>query len=1016
MKKNLLFIVLATLCLFFKAVGQNTNIPPGQILTGKVTDDQGNPLPGATVKIKGTGEVAITDHNGLYKLGKVSDQSILVASFIGYETQEVKATDSLNEIHLLVSHGKLDEVLIQAYGTTTKRLNTGDITKVSAADISSQPVSNVLAALEGRVPGMSITQTSGVPGSSFNVQIRGQSVLDNSLSNNNPLIIIDNVPFEQGIAPTNQLTSAANNPTSISSGGLSPLNSINPADIESVEVLKDADATAIYGSRGANGVILITTKKGKAGATKVSLTANSGLSNTGRMMPMLNTQQYIAMRKEAFANDGLMISSNPSDPGYAPDLTLWSTTRYTDFEKLLIGNTAHTNDFQGSISGGNINTQFMIAGGYQRQTTVYPGDFADGVASMHFSINHTSTDKRFTLQLTGLYSSDKNTMPSTDLTRYINLPPNLKLRDSTGNLAWQDNGVVYNTLGNGDIINPLSLLQQQYTSINENLLGNLQLSYKIVKGLVFRTSLGYNVFHSDETSLMPSTSIDPNSGLLPSSSFANSVTKSWIIEPQLEYTRTTANDKLSILLGNTLQDKSGQTISLYGSNYDSDLLLNSIAAAGNITASNDFVQYRYTAFFARINYNLKDKYIFNLTGRRDGSSRFAPDKQWANFGAAGAAWIFSSESFIKDNLPFLSFGKLRSSYGITGNDQIGDYKFLNLWTNTANTYNGLSGLYPQSLYNPNYSWEINKKLEVAVDLGFLKDDILFSASWYSNRSDNQLISYSLPSQTGFFNVVKNFPGLVSNTGLELVLTTKNIHKKDFSWTTSFNITIPKNELLAFPGLSSSSYASQYVIGQSLHLIYALKYTGVDPQTGLYTFEDKNKDGQLTTADYQVLGNTDPKFYGGLQNNITYKQFDLSFFFEFRKQMGFSYLNQLATTPPGWIYNQPEIVESRWQQPGNHSSIQQFTSGYTNAYTAISYLSLSNGIYTDASYIRLKNVSLSYRLPAAWISKYHISNCRLFLQAQNLLTITKYVGADPETQNLYVLPPLRTIVGGLQLNF
>ena len=731
---------------------------------------------------------------------------------------------------------------------------------------------------------------------------------------------------------------------------------------------------------------------------------------------MLNTQQYIAMRKEAFANDGLTVSGNPSDPGYAPDLTLWNTSRYTDFEKLLTGGTAHTNDFQGSISGGSINTQFMIGGGYHRQTTVYPGNFADGVGSMHFSINHTSADKRFTLQLTGMYSSDKNTMPGTDLTRYINLPPNLKLRDSTGNLAWQDNGVVYNTLGNGDITNPLALLQQRYSSLNENLLGNLQLSYKIASDLVFRTSMGYNTFHSDETSLMPSTSIDPNSGQLPSSSFANSVTKSWIVEPQLEYTRTTANDKLSVLLGNTLQYKSGQTSSLYGSNYNSDLLLNSIAAAGNISASNNFVQYRYTALFARINYNLKDKYIFNLTGRRDGSSRFAPDHRWANFGAAGAAWIFSNESLIKDHLSFLSFGKLRGSYGITGNDQIGDYKFLNLWTNTANTYNGLSGLRPQSLYNPNYSWEINKKLEIGLDLGFLKDDILFSASYYSNRSDNQLISYSLPGQTGFFNVVKNFPGLVSNTGLELVLTTKNIHKKDFSWTTAFNVTIPKNQLLAFPGLSSSSYASQYVIGQSLHLINAFKYTGVDPQTGLYTFEDKNKDGQLTTADYQLSGNTDPKYYGGLQNSITYKQFDLSFFFEFRKQTGLSYLKQLAATPPGWIYNQPAIVESRWQKPGDHSSIQQFTSGYTNAYTAIAYLSLSNGIYTDASYIRLKNVSLSYRLPAEWINKFHVSNCRLFLQAQNLLTITKYVGSDPETQNLYVLPPLRTIVGGLQVNF
>ncbi|WP_252793936.1 SusC/RagA family TonB-linked outer membrane protein [Mucilaginibacter flavidus] len=588
--------------------------------------------------------------------------------------------------------------------------------------------------------------------------------------------------------------------------------------------------------------------------------------------------------------------------------------------------------------------------------------------------------------------------------------------DSSGKLAWQDAGILYSSLGNNDIVNPLSLLQEKYKSVNENLLGNLLLSYKILPDLVFRSSFGYNTFRSDESTTRPTTAIDPNSGELPSSAFANSNTRNWIIEPQLEYSRVTALGKLNILLGNTYQDKSGSTSSMNGTNYNSDLLLNSIAAAPNITAYNDFVQYRYTAFFGRVNYNLYDKYILNISARRDGSSRFAPENRWANFGAVGAAWIFSSEPIVKKVLPFLSFGKIRGSYGTTGNDQIGDYKFLNLWSNTTNTYNGLSGLYPKALYNPGYSWEINKKLEAAIELGFLSDDILFSASFYNNRSSNQLISYSLPTQTGFFNVIRNFPGLVENTGWEMTLTTKNFHKKGFSWTTSFNITIPKNRLLAFPGLSTSSYAGRYVIGQSLNLINALKYTGVDPKTGIYTYEDLNKDGQLTTADYQVQGNLDPKFYGGLQNSITYRQFDLSFFFEFRKQTGLSYLNQLAFTPPGWIYNQPDLVLNRWQQPGNVSPVQQFTSGYTNAYVAIAQLTNSNGIYTDASFIRLKNVSLSYHLPVSWLGKYHIRNCRLFVEAQNLLTITNYKGSDPETQNFYILPPLRSIVGGIQFNF
>jgi TonB-linked SusC/RagA family outer membrane protein len=1017
MKKTILLSVMAVLCLFFKVNAQQINPPNTFLIYGKVLDEKGLPMPGATVRVQESKILTVTGPNGDFDISGRIGQRLLV-SFIGYKAV-IYTLDKIGAepimIKLLPAASSLDEIQVIAYGQTTRRFNTGSVASVTAADIESQPVTNVLSAMEGRVPGLVISQSSGVPGSSYNVQIRGQSALDLTLSKNDPLFIIDGVPFESGNAATNQINSAANNPASISSGGLSPLNTINPADIESIEVLKDADATAIYGSRAANGVILISTKKGRAGATKINIAANTGISKIGRSVNMLNTQQFVQMRKEAYANDGLVPSSDPSDRGYAPDITVWDTSRYADFKKLLIGNTAHTTDVQGSVSGGNANTQFLIGSGYHRESTVYAGDFADAIASMHFNINHTSTDKRFNLMFSGMYANDNNRMPRTDLTRYLDLPPNLKLYDPSGKLAWDDQGIVYSSLGS-DIINPLSLLNEHYQSVNENLLGNMQLSYKILHNLVFRTSLGYNTFRSDETTTRPSIAIDPNSGELASAGFASSHNQNWIIEPQLEYSRVSASDKLNILIGNTYQNKAGNTSSMYGTNYNSDLLLNSIAAAPVITAYNDQVQYRYTAFFGRINYNLHDKYILNISARRDGSSRFAPKNRFANFGAIGAAWLFTGESFVKNTLPFLSFGKLRGSYGRTGNDQIGDYKFLNLWSNTINTYDGLSGLYPKSLYNPDYKWEINKKAEAALELGFFHDDLLLTTAYYNNRSSNQLINYALPGQTGFFNVVQNFPGLVSNTGWEFTLTTKNFHRKDFNWSTSFNLTIPKNKLLAFPNLSTSSYASRYVIGQSLNLIYALKYTGVDPQTGLYTYEDKNKDGQLSTDDYQVLGNLDPKYYGGLQNNISYKQFDLSFFFEFRKQLGLNYLNQLAFNPPGWIYNQPDLVLSRWQKPGDNAPVQQFTSGYTNAYAAVGQMAYSNEIYSDASFIRLKNVSLAYRLPVSWLSKWHIQNCRLYLEAQNVFTITHFKGSDPETQNFYVLPPLRTIVGGIQFNF
>jgi TonB-linked SusC/RagA family outer membrane protein len=1015
MKKMILLSVLATLCLFLRAWGQAPNTASYN-LTGNIRDESGSPLTGATIKSETT--VSRSDAGGNFTIALMASSGKLLISFAGYESQTVPY--QRNHARPLVITLKpavfsVDEVQVIAYGKTTRKLNTGNISSVTGADLERQPVTNVLAALQGRVPGLVISQQSGVPGSSFNIQVRGQSALDLTYTRNDPLFIIDGVPFESGNLPANQINAATNNPTSISSGGISPLNTVSPQDIERIDVLKDADATAIYGSRGANGVILITTKKGKIGETKLNLSASTGISRIGRSAQLLNTQQYLDMRREGFANDKVALSTVPGNAGFAPDVTLWDNNQYTDFKKLLIGSSAKTTNVQASLTGGNESIQFLLSGKYHHETTVYPGNFADNILSFNYNLSHTTKDKRFTLNFSGMYSSDQNRLPRYDLTRYINLPPNLKLTNDTGGLAWASNGVIYNTL-DASFINPLSLLEDRYRSTNSNLLSNLQLSYKLLPGLAARVNLGYNTFRTDEQSARLFAAIDPYSSELPSSGFAASLNQSWIAEPQLEYNLTGKAGKINVLMGSTFQSKTSRMDAQYGTNYNSDLLLGSIAAAPTVTASNNYSQYRYTAFFGRLNYNLNNKYILNLSARRDGSSRFGLDNRFATFGALGAAWLIQSEKLIRENLPFLSFGKLRASYGRTGNDQIGDYRFLNLWTNTTNPYGGLSGLYPRTLYNPDYQWEVNHKLEAALELGFWQDHLLLSASFYRNRSDNQLISYALPGQTGFTSVVQNLPALVENRGWEFVLTTKNLHTARLDWTTAFNITLPQNKLLRFPGIASTSYNSRYVVGQSLNLIYGYRCTGVDPQTGIYIFEDVNKDGQLTIADYQVLGKTDPKFYGGMQNRVSYGAFDLNFFFEFRKQKGLNYLRQLASTPAGSLINQPVKVLDRWRQPGDQSAVQQFTSGFTPAYNASAYLGFSDGIYSDASYIRMKNLSLSYTIPAAWLDRYHVHNCRVYLEAQNLFTITGYRGSDPETQNQFILPPLRTLMGGIQFNF
>lgn len=998
---------------------EKTTVPAkGNKIEGKVINERGEVLAGASVRIKGTGSVAVTDQSGRFYFDDTRQNQTLVFVFVGYQSQEVPLRDQMI-ITLQKSNSVLDEAQVIAYGTTTKRLSTSAVSSVKAEDIERQPVSNPLAALQGRVPGLVITQTSGVPGASFKVQLRGQNSLDLSLSRNDPLFVIDGVPFESGNNSTNQLSSAANNPVNVNDGsGLSALNTINPQDIESIEVLKDADATSIYGSRGANGVILITTKKGKSGKTSVSINANTGFSRPGRMMEMLNTKEYLAMRREAFRNEGLIPSDNSDDPGYAPDIMLIDTTRYTDFKKLLIGRTARYSNYQASVSGGNNFTQFRLGGNYNKQTTVYPGDYSSDVISSNLSLSHYSSDHKFGLVFSGIYSSNRNNIPSVDISKYMAFIPNIRLYDDQGNLSWEENGISLNDLTGES--NPLADLNRTYLSTNENLSANLNLSYRLMDGLLLKTNLGYNSFNTVERATFPSTSYAPSlrDVQTPFASFANSRNKSWIVEPQLSYDKVLPVGKLNLLAGFTFQNKSGSSNNIYADNYQSDLLLNSIDGAGTIIASNDASTYRYAAFFGRINYNFQDKYIINLTGRRDGSSRFGPERNWATFGAAGIAWIFTSEGFLKDKIPFLSFGKLRGSYGTTGNDQIGDYKYLNLWRSTPDNYAGIPGLTPVSLYNPEYNWEVNKKLEAALELGLFKERILFSSSYYRNRSSNQLVQYILPKQTGFSSIIRNFPGLVQNSGWEFTLNTRNLTGRGINWSSTFNISIPKNLLLSFPGLATSSYKNKYVEGKSLSVIKAYKYLGVDTGTGLYTFEDVDKDGSLNSSnDYQVLGNLDPKFYGGLQNNFAFNNFELSFFLQYSKQTGVNYITQTGGYPPGTNRNQPKLTLDHWRNVGDNSDIQKVTVPIGSpAQLAYYNLSLSDGAYTDASFIKLKNVSLSYRLPNSWIRKASMTSCRIYMQMENVLTFTGYKGGDPEAQNFYGLPPLRTVVAGIEFKF
>lgn len=976
-------------------------------VSGKITNEDGVVLFNVTVTASISKKITTSNEKGEFSLNGILTNDVLVVTCIGYSKTEVAVKGKSYHVVIMRQEvNELDETVIMAYGKTTKRFNTGNIGKVSNKDIAQQPVIDPLAALHGKVPGLIVTQTNGMPGSAIKIQIRGQNSLRQG---SEPLIIVDGIPFAANNQPINNQLSILT--TGSTSSGLSPIASINPLDIESIEVLKDADATAIYGSRGANGVVLITTKKGKIGKARVFANFYSGWSKVSKIPEMLNTKEYLQMRREAFSNDGRIPSSDPSSPQYAPDLYAWDTTRETDFSELMLGNTARSYNGQVGLSGGNENLQFFLSSGYNKDGFVFPGDMKANRISFSNNLTYSSTNKKLSLQLQTNYSNFKNNLINAYLSAFLSLPPNAPpLHTEEGKLNWQEGGYGFD--------NPFSYLMRKYDAETDNLIGNLQFDYKIIKGLTLRSSIGYNSMQVSEESISPIASQNPMYGPQGSLGIGKNSMKSWIAEPQVEYEAALGNGVITVLVGSTFSQNKQNALSLEASGYTSDNLLRSLNAGIISSTYNSFSDYKYTAIFGRVNYNLAQKYLLNVTARRDGSSRFGPDKRFANFGAVGAGWLFREEGFIRDMIPVLSFGKIRTSYGLTGNDQIGNYKYLDTWTIGYNNYQDNATLFPSSLFNNSYGWETNKKFEVALELGLFKDRLFLSSAYFNSRSGNQLVNFLLPLQTGFPSIIRNFPALVENSGFEFELSASSVKTKNFSWSSSINLSLPSNKLLSFPGLSSSFYRTNYIEGESLNMINLVHSLGVDPVSGVFSFEDTDKDGSIDQIKDRVLnGNSDPQFYGGFRNTFSIKKFEIDFFFDFKKQTGRNYLHSIYSNPfiPGFIGNQPVSVLERWQKPGDVAEIQKFTTiRQSDAFRARQNLRLSDAIYSDASFLRLKTISVSWQLPAIILKSVKTYNSRFFISAQNLFTISNYKGTDPEIQDYYALPALRTIAAGINL--
>lgn len=968
---------------------------PVQSVTGTVTDaSTQQPIAGVNIVVKGTTSGTTTDADGKYAI-TADEDDILIFSFIGYKKFETQVGGrSVIDVTLEEDVAALAPVIVNGgYYHVRERMKTGNIARVTAKEIERQPVTSPLLALQGRVAGIEIIPYNGVPGNAPMIRIRGQNSLrigGAESDGNFPLFIVDGVPIDP--RPINSVSN------SLIDVGFDPLSTLNINDIESIEVLKDADATAIYGSRGANGVILITTKKGrKAEKTTVNASAYRGVGEIAHRMKLLNTQQYVQMRKEAFLNDGLTkITGN--------DLLKWDTTRHTDWQEELLGGSSQISDVQLGLSGGSAGTSFRLGGDIHSETTVFPGDFGYRRVNGNLSVNHTSTDGKFTASASVLYGFNNNKLFNDYqlIGEALSLPPNAPaLYTPSGELNWEDNTWK----------NPLSrLLKTQVAKIN-TFLANSELSFEILPSLILKANLGFTSLNSSDYNTNPLSAINP-ALLTPKSTasafFGTNARMSWTAEPQVNYERSINDHTFNLIAGATLQlsKYESQIIEAYG--YKSDVLLHNTSAASLIYFKNDDnTEYRYMSGFARLGYNFREKYLASVTARRDGSSRFGPGRKYSNFGSIGMAWIISNESFLK-NARFLTFGKIRASYGTSGSDQIGDYKYFDSYTIQDTPYNGVAAFIPTGLFNPDYAWERTQKQEAAVEAEVM-NRIFLEISWYRHQSSNQLVPYQLPATTGFTSIIANINATIQNKGIELILSSRNIEKERFKWTTSLNYSAPRNKLVSFPNFEESPYRYTYMVGEPLGIQKFYKYSGVDPESGEHIVVDADENGIFNDVDKTEVVNFGSVFYGGLSNNIQLGNFEVGFLVQFSKQNGLRY----TYSPPGFYGNQSVDILDRWQSAGETTDVQRFTQTYGTAYIAFFRYLSSNAVIDDASFLRLKTATISYHFPNAMLDKLKIEQATVFLQGQNLFTATSFTGLDPETGRMS-LPPLKVLTLGISL--
>jgi TonB-linked SusC/RagA family outer membrane protein len=1006
-------------------------------VSGKVTAEDGEPLIGVNVLAKGTQTGTASDLEGNYSITLPEGVTILQFSYTGYRTTELEV-GAANVLDVSLQPGiSIDEVVVVGYGTQIKSTLTGNIAKVSGEQIEALPVTSVEQALQGKSAGVFIESVNGKPGGQVRMRVRGSSSITAS---NQPLFVVDGIPLT-----TRGQTFAGSEGLNLSGGSLNPLADLNFNDIESIEILKDASAGAIYGSRAANGVVLITTKKGKSGRTVVDLNVQTGFSNPTNKREFLNREEFIDLMTQSaigagryefrlfpedFANeqeaiDGNLAFVNTRFRRYAGFDDNWRTATTNVNWQDLAFQEAMSSQATLSARGGTDRTRFFASASWSDQEGILIGNNFERLSGrlnldqqlsekVNFGFN-VNIARTFTDQV-----SDDNAF-STPM-QLVALAPLTPVRDENGEL----NNTPVTTYYNGLI--DLEDAQRDITSFRT--LANAYVRYQIVKGLYLNGDIGVDIYNLKDNAFFGSRTDGGNSTNGYGTAF---YTQTQNVTSKLfaNYSTAFGNNNLDLTAGFEFQKSETDVARVEGQEFPLDDLKTIASAADIAEGSSIFDQFSFLSYFARLNYNFSQKYLLTLSGRVDGSSRFGANNRFGFFPAASVGWVLSEEGFLQNSNTF-SFLKLRASYGLTGNAEIANFGSLGLFGGEG--YNGTPGLQPTQIANADLEWEKSAQLDIGLDFGLLNNRVNGELDYYEKNTTDLLLDVPVPGSTGFRTQLQNI-GEIQNRGFEIVLNTNNLVGA-FKWNTSINFARNINEVKALaPGqdiidAGSSRQMNVVKVGEAIGAFYGAEYAGVDPDNGdALWFINAEGGGRETTNDFTeanfvILGNPNPDFIYGFTNNFSFKGFSLDVIFqgvsgnEIHKQ-GDIFMACNAC----WFDNQTRDQLTSWRNPGDVTRVPEARLGYSNGDNARSSRYLSPG-----SYLRLRTLTFGYEFPNAVLSRLKLSRLRLYATGQNLLTFTDYDGWDPEVSSdafvtntafgidFYSAPQPRTITFGLNLGF